>query len=221
MGRSLNKKIIAVFIFGIAFAYIEAAVVAYLRAIYYPEGFDFPLITHYDRNLTIEFFREYATLAVLITSGWLLSKRFWEGFGYFLIIFGVWDIFYYIWLKAAVNWPASVFDPDVLFLIPMPWIGPVLSAVLISLTMIVIGIDILKLFEKGYIVKPILMHWVMVLIGSALILYSYMNDFGAAFFQKYPEPYEWYLLASGLALFIIAYVHLHRLTIRKSNRAEA
>jgi hypothetical protein len=214
MDKNLNKKIIAVFIFGIAFAYIEAAVVAYLRTIYYPSGFNFPLVMQYDRNLVIEFFRELATLIILVSSGWLLSKKFWEGFAYFLIIFGVWDIFYYIWLKVTINWPASVLDSDVLFLIPMPWIGPVLSAVLISLTMIVIGIDILKLFEKGCDVKPRIMHWVMVLAGSALVLYSFMNDFDASFFQKYPKPYNWFLLTGGLVLYIGAHIHLHKNTVK-------
>jgi hypothetical protein len=216
MNKTLNKKILVIFLFGIALAYIEAAVVAYLRTIYYPSGFHFPLVMHYDRNLTIEFFREFATLVILLTSSWLLSRKFWEGFGYFLIIFGVWDIFYYVWLKITIGWPASVLDPDVLFLIPMPWIGPVLSAVLISLTMIVIGIDILKLFEKGYNIKPNLMHWAMVLAGSVMILYSFMNDFEAAFFQKYPRPYKWYLLVIGLTLFIMAHRHLHSAAVRKN-----
>jgi hypothetical protein len=194
--------------------------VAYLRTIYYPSGFQFPLVMHYDRNLTIEFFREFATLVILLTSSWLLSRKFWEGFGYFLIIFGVWDVFYYIWLKVTISWPVSVLDPDVLFLIPMPWIGPVLSAVLISLTMIVIGIDMLKLLEKGYNVKPGLIHWVLVLIGSVLILYSFMNDFEAAFFQKYPKPYKWYLLAAGLVFFIFSYIHLHNSALKEQMLSE-
>jgi hypothetical protein len=214
MNKSLNKKILIVFLFGIAFAYIEAAVVAYLRTIYYPGGFHFPLVMHYDRNLTIEFFREFATLAILVSSSWLLSRKFWEGFGYFLIIFGVWDIFYYVWLKVIINWPASVFDPDILFLIPVPWIGPVLSAILISLAMIVIGIDILKLFEKGCDVKPQLLHWAAVIIGSTLILYSFMSDFGAAFHQQYPQPYKWYLLTAGIILYITAHINLHKKAIK-------
>jgi hypothetical protein len=213
MDRKFIKKILLVFLFGIAFAYVEAAVVAYLRTIYYPEGFRFPLVMRYDRNLTIEFYRELATLVILFSSSALLSRKFWEGFGYFLIIFGVWDIFYYVWLKVTIGWPASVFDPDVLFLIPMPWIGPVLSAVLISLTMIIIGIDIARLFYKGYNVKPSLIHWALVLIGSALIFYSYMSDFGAAFFQQYPKPYNWFLLAGGIILFGISYLHLRKSAI--------
>ncbi len=214
MNKSLTKKILIVFLFGIAFAYIEAAVVAYLRTIYYPNGFHFPLIMHYDRNLTIEFFREFATLVILVSSSWLLSRKFWEGFGYFIIIFGVWDIFYYVWLKVIIDWPAAIADPDILFLIPVPWIGPVYSAVLISLAMIIIGIDILKLFEKGYDVKPKLLHWLLVLAGSAVILYSFMNDADAGFHQKLPKPYEWYLLAAGLVMYAIAHVNLRRSSFR-------
>ena len=218
MDRKLLKKILLVFIFGIAFAYIEAAVVAYLRTIYYPTGFHFPLVMRYDRNLTIEFFREFATLIILFSSSALLSRKFWEGFGYFVIIFGVWDIFYYVWLKVTIGWPASVFDPDILFLIPIPWIGPVLSAVLISLTMIIIGIDITRLFNKGYNVKPKFIHWVLVLAGSALILYSYMSDWGAAFFQKYPKPYNWFMLAGGIILFSIAYLHLRKSALKAKEK---
>lgn len=215
MNKSLNKKILLVFIFGIAFGYIEAAVVAYLRTIYYPNGFQFPLVMHYDRNLTIEFFREFATLIILASGSWLLSKKFWEGFGYFLILFGVWDIFYYVWLKVTIGWPVSVFDFDILFLIPLPWIGPVYSAVLISLAMIIIGIDILKLFDKGLSVKPKLIHWLLVIAGSSVILYSFMNDVDAGFHQKYPRPYMWYLLITGILLFITAHIHLHNSTVKK------
>ena len=218
MNSKFIKKILLVFLFGIAFAYIEAAVVAYLRTIYYPSGFHFPLVMKYDRNLTIEFFREFATLLILFSSSALLSRKFWEGFGYFVIIFGVWDIFYYVWLKVTIGWPASVFDPDILFLIPIPWIGPVLSAVLISLTMIIIGIDITRLFNKGYNVKPKFIHWVLVLAGSALILYSYMSDWGAAFFQKYPKPYNWFMLAGGIILFSIAYLHLRKSALKAKEK---
>ena len=39
----LIKKMLWVSVFGITIGYFEAAVVVYLRAIYYPEGFAFPL----------------------------------------------------------------------------------------------------------------------------------------------------------------------------------
>ena len=58
----------------------------------------------------------------------------------------------------------------------------------------------------------------MVLIGSALILYSYMSDWGAAFFQKYPKPYNWFMLAGGIILFSIAYLHLRKAALKAKEK---
>jgi hypothetical protein len=209
MKRKFYVKILYVFIFTAAFAYVESAVVIYLRHMYYPEGFHFPIKKHVDLLLYIEVIREFATLVIMVSISALLSKRFWEGFGYFLIIFGIWDIFFYIWLKVAINWPASIVDPDILFLIPVPWIGPVLAPVLVSLVMVIIGIDITRLSFKGYDVKPHLIQWIMVITGSFIILYSFMNDAGAMFYEKYPQPYNWTMLVIGLALYISAHSIFH------------
>jgi hypothetical protein len=58
----------------------------------------------------------------------------------FAIAFGVWDIVFYACLKLLLGWPASLFTWDILFLIPVPWVGPVIAPVLVSLTMIAAGI---------------------------------------------------------------------------------
>jgi hypothetical protein len=79
--------------------------------------------------------------------------------------------------------------------------------------MIAIGTDITRLFSKGYNVKPGLIQWIMVIAGSAAILYSFMSDVDAGFYEKYPEPYSWVLLATGLVLFIAAYLMLHKKSI--------
>ncbi|HVH69643.1 MAG TPA: hypothetical protein VNB49_00850, partial [Candidatus Dormibacteraeota bacterium] len=39
---------------------------------------------------------------------------------------------YYLALWATVRWPLSLRDPDVLFLIPRPWISPVWFPLLVS-----------------------------------------------------------------------------------------
>jgi hypothetical protein len=197
-----------VLLFTAAFAYIESAVVIYLRNIYYPEGFHFPLKRHYDLNLTVEVIREFATLVIMFTTGALLSRKFWEGFAYFILVFGVWDIFFYIWLKLAIGWPDSFFTFDVLFLIPVPWIAPVLAPLLISVVMIAIGGDMAHKFAKGFSLRPKLVHWLIVLAGSALILYSFTSDVDAGFHEKYPLPYNWVLLAAGLMLYLAAYIML-------------
>ena len=166
--------------------------------------------------LVIEIIREFATLVMMVSLAVLLSKKFWEGFGYFVIIFGLWDIFFYLWLKLAINWPDSLFTPDILFLIPIPWIAPVLAPVIVSLVMIMIGTDIILLFNKGFEVKPVLYHWIIVLAGSALILYSFMNDINAGFHEKYPQPYNWFLFSAGIVLFVIASIFLHKRTLKQT-----
>jgi len=142
--RQTLKRFIWVVAFGIGFAYVEAAVVVYLREIFYPQGFTFPLpnlLAEYRgmRLYATEVGRELATMVILITSSALIGTNFRTRLAYFLTIFAVWDIFYYVWLKVLLNWPATLMDWDILFLIPLPWAGPVLAPVLISLLMLVIA----------------------------------------------------------------------------------
>jgi hypothetical protein len=100
--NGLSHKILWLAVFGIAMAFVESAVVVYLRALFYPEGFKVPLKTITDYKIIIEVFREIATSSCF----YLLPsfRQEWERFAY-LAVFGIWDIFYYIWLKALINWP--------------------------------------------------------------------------------------------------------------------
>jgi len=138
----MNKRFMIIVIFSIGLAFIEAVVVVYLRTIFYPEGFVFPLVNFISDNerwlqfLRIETYREVATLVVLFSSSWLFGKDSRTRLAYFLTIFAVWDLFYYIWLKVLLGWPSSLMEWDILFLIPIAWAGPVLAPVILSLTML-------------------------------------------------------------------------------------
>jgi len=139
------RRFIALVFFGIAFGYIESAVVVYLRAIFYPNGFtlfpivDFDDIAGFGPYLVTEIGREAATLVLMFTASYMLGRNLRRRFAYFLTIFAVWDIFYYVWLKVLIDWPASILDWDILFLIPAAWAGPVLAPVVTSLTMLIIA----------------------------------------------------------------------------------
>ena len=74
---------------------------------------------------------------MLLAVGWIAGTKIQSRLGYSFFAFGLWDIFYYIFLKVFIGWPNSVMDPDILFYIPLPWWGPVLAPVLISVLMIV------------------------------------------------------------------------------------
>ncbi len=199
------SKIILLSLFAVAMGYFEAAVVVYLRDLLYPGGFSFPLQDMPVRIIVIELFRELSTMVMLVAVAALSGRRFWERFGVFIFMFGVWDIFYYIWLKVTINWPPSFLEWDILFLIPAPWIAPVIAPISISILMIFIGLSIINLFRKGRVFKPILISWALGILATASILFSFMRDWDAMFNKQIPQPYFYGLLILGLLFYIVAY----------------
>jgi hypothetical protein len=204
--ENLIRKIIWVTVFGISMAFFESAVVVYLRAIFYPEGFKFPLMALADYKIFVEVLREIASIFMLLSVACLAGKRFWERFAYFILSFGIWDIFYYVWLKVLLDWPSSLFEWDVLYLIPLPWIGPVIAPVSISVLMIVFSILIADSFQKGYNFRPTLISHMLALAGVILVLYSFMYDLNATLHQQMPKPYRYEFLVIGDLLFIGSFV---------------
>ena len=204
------QKLTGVILFAIAFAFVESSVVVYLRALYYPEGFQFPLKVLGNHHLAVELAREAATIVMLAAVGIVAGVTRWERFAYFLIAFGVWDIFYYVWLKVAINWPVSVFDWDILFLLPVPWIGPVIAPVLVSVLMIIAGALILHRDQDQWMFRVPLKVWILALAGTAVVLLSFMIDTAATLELQPPKPYRYELLAAGIALSLVAMVMAFR-----------
>ncbi len=128
-------------LFAIAMAHVEASLVVHLRSIYYPDNPQalFPLSILSHRDLAIEFARELATLVMLACVALLAASGFTRVFAAFIYTFGLWDIFYYLWLKLMIDWPVSWFEWDVLFLIPWPWFGPWIAAALIAVLFVIGG----------------------------------------------------------------------------------
>ncbi len=205
--KTTIKRFFIVVIFSIAFAYIEAAVVVYLRAIFHPDGFTFPMIVfgigpHWKRFLITEIGREAATIVLIFTGAWLFGRNRRQRFAYFLTIFAIWDIFYYVWLKVLIDWPVSIMDWDILFLIPGTWASAVLYPVLISITMLIFAAAILYRDARGRDIKVTRVDWlVFVLAGLVVVISFYIpgrhvteNDFKSYFY--------WPLFAAGLLLAI-------------------
>lgn len=201
------RRILWVVLFSVAMAVVEAAIVVYLRQLYYPEGFGFPLKLIDLTTFVIELTREAATVIMLCAVGTLAGRCFWERFAYFLLAFGVWDIAYYLWLKIFVNWPASLFDWDILFLLPLPWIGPVIAPCSIAVIMIAIGLAIIRLHARGLGFRPTCLSWILVLAATGILLYSFMHDLPATLHFQWPQPYLYGLLIISDILYIIAYIH--------------
>ncbi|HTX71013.1 MAG TPA: hypothetical protein VMH50_17945 [Thermoleophilia bacterium] len=125
----------AVCVWAAAFAAVEAMVVYYLRRLFgieyrlqfTPADFHFP-----HKYLADEQAREAATMVMLLGVAFLAGRTWWQRFAFWLLAFGVWDIFYYVWLWVLLRWPSSPGDRDLLFLIPGEWWEPVWMPVLAS-----------------------------------------------------------------------------------------
>lgn len=217
-------------LFAVAFALIESAIVVYLRELYFPEGFAFPLKFFKPQLYFVEILREIATILVLASVAHITGTYFYDRFAYFLISFGIWDIFYYVWLKIFLNWPESLLTWDVLFLIPITWIGPVLAPVLCSILMIKLGFIILELHRRGYRVRIKTSAWFLLISGSLIIIavfiYDYANliiknnllsrlteirdnpELQKIFLDFVPTHFAWEFFIVGIILLILATISI-------------
>ncbi len=207
---SLRSRILWVWIYGIAMAYLESAVVVYLRAIYYPNGFAFPLKIIPLHMALVEIGREAMTMVMLLSIAVLAGRNFWQRFSFFMMSFGIWDIFYYIWLKAFLGWPASLLTWDILYLIPVPWTGPVLVPVLVSLVMIGAAFLILHLDDQGMALHASFLEWALVGLSAVLIFVSFIFDFRNIVSGGFPNPFRWDLFLLGLFVGILIFVRWYR-----------
>ena len=168
---------ITVVVFAVAMALVEAAVVAYLRTLigsadpYRAGALGLPTWM-----MRTEIAREAATLVMLATVAWLAGRDWRARLGYFLIAFGVWDIFYYLFLAPISGWPRSFLAWDVLFLIPLPWWGPVLAPTSIAVLMLVLGTQITQFRKNENPPWPSLLSWSLCIVGTLIALYVFMTD---------------------------------------------
>lgn len=211
--RETAWRWIWVVIFAIGFAWVESALVVYLREIFYEGSFSFPLAVNWvdgkyvEHYLTkIELIREFATIVMLAAVACSSGRTGWQKFSFFMISFGIWDIFYYIWLWVMVGWPESLMTWDILFLLPLPWVGPVITPVLIAAAMIIAGTLIIYFEEKGHVIRFYWYDWVIVLGCGLLMIIAFCWDWkniaripGDDAHTGIPNPFLW-------ALFLPAYL---------------
>ena len=215
------SRTILIVVFAISFAAIEGAVVHYLHMHFYPDGFSFPLQEMSPHFLGVEVTRELGTIIVMFTVAFLAHGQWWGRFAWFMIIFGVWDIFYYVWLLVFEGWPPSLMTPDILFLIPAPWAGPVLSPVLVSIGLIVSGMLVLYGLDRG-ISAPGKRSWIPTLLGWGIILGAFLQEASTILETNDAGPFNWWLFGFGMLIWaggIAAYAGKTRSGIDKPSGA--
>ncbi len=225
-----SKTFIWASIFAVAMAFIESSVVVYLRELYYPEGFVFPLKPIDSVIAFTEFLREAATIIMLVSLAFLAGKNFSQGFAYFLYGFAIWDIFYYVFLYALLGWPESLMTWDILFLIPVSWISPVICPIILSFSMIGLACIILYYESRGILVKIKRMEWLLLITGSLAAVLSFTLDsfqyflgqyspgeiihmlrhdgFDQMVFQFIPKKFKWWIFWLGEAIILFGIIRI-------------
>lgn len=195
-----------VVVFAVAMAWMESAAVVYLRTLV---GAVNPLATPLPLPQALqwtEVVREAATLVMLFAVGWLAGATARCRFGYWLIAFGVWDLLYYAFLAAIAGWPKSLQDWDLLFLIPLPWWGPVAAPMTIAALMVLCGTLITGFDSPTRTVWPSWRVWTLSAAGAGLALFVFMQNgivgvLGGSFApQAPPGRFNWPLFVVALAL---------------------
>jgi hypothetical protein len=200
-------------------AWVEAACVYYLRVMvdrvepYQPD----PLPIR-GNLVEVELVREAATLVMLAMTGMLAGRTWRARAGYAAIAFGLWDILYYVFLRIISGWPASLLDWDILFLLPLPWWGPVLAPISIALLMIVWGTLATQSRDQ---VTDARWTWALACGGIVLALAVFMVDTWRALpdgrdavLQVLPTTFNWPLF--WVALLMMASPALHQVARRRS-----
>lgn len=222
---TLKRAVLAIVLFGVSFGYVEAAVVVYLRELSQPlagrlnpgrppENL-FPILPPTAlkespplwKTLKIEIGREAATMVMLAAVALSVGQSGTESLAAFVMAFGAWDIAFYGFLKLFIGWPASLLTWDLLFLLPVPWAGPVLAPVIVSVSMIVAGFLVLRRAEGERATRLNRLHWLVVFLGGALIVLSFTWNFRALLAGGVPQHFNWPLFALGEALGMGAFLH--------------
>jgi len=221
-------------LFAIAMGYLESAVVVYIRALYYPQGFLFPLKLISRQIMFTEMGRELATIIMLLTVAILTGKNSITRFAFFLFAFAIWDIFYYVFLYLILGWPQTFLTWDLLFFIPTVWTGPVIAPLINCIIMIAISLIIIihqyqpntgKIlpnppFCTGWLV------WSLLILGSVLIFIAYIQEYTQYILHQYtltqllspnhppqmlsyvlafvPQHFPWFLFLLGIKIHLWA-----------------
>lgn len=219
--RAALRRVLSIILFGIAFGYVEAAVVVYLRTIGGPARVAarlgaqdlFPLLRLDALSpavlalLKIEVGREAATLLMLAGVGLALTGNIRTWLAGFALAFGVWDLAFYFWLRVLIGWPASLGTWDLLFLLPVPWAAPVLAPVIVASTIAFFGARILLKDQRCFAPRRSPLPVVLPLsAGCVILLASFTWQWRSWMAGAMPQHFPWLVFAMGEALLIAGFL---------------
>jgi hypothetical protein len=204
---------VAVWVFALAFGWTEAATVVYLRATsptvpVSAVGAQFPFVLLADRLLMSEIVREACTILILAAVAWLSARSWRARVGAFLLAFGIWDLTYYVALRVMTGWPAALTNPDILFLIPRPWVGPVWAPSLIAGVFLVAGSYLY--WTPDRVRRYTLRDRAILGISAAAIIASFLVEWSAVLATQPPQAFRPWLYWIALGVSVTWFVRVER-----------
>jgi hypothetical protein len=201
--RRFGSTAVAVLAYGVAMGYLEAAVVVYLGAalglapatlvpVQVPATFG--------TFAAVEVARELATIVMIAAVGWLAGRTRLERLAWTAVVFGTWDIVYYAGLWLVIGWPPSLATWDVLFLLPVPWVGPVWAPIVVSGALVGFGLAAARRLRAG---RPIVIGPVgalAALAGGGLVVLSFILDANRVLTGDTSPWTGWPIFGAGMAL---------------------
>lgn len=197
------RRATTVAVYALAMAYLESAVVVYLqRALSMTPATLFPLRDQATLGGlgSIEVGREVATIVMLATVGWLAGRTSLERLAWTSVAFGIWDIGYYFWLWVFIGWPTSLGTTDLLFLLPVPWVAPVLAPILVSIALITFGLIVARRIRRDNSPNLELKHWILLVVGGLVVIVSFTLDSARVRNGGMPSAFAWPVFAAGMTL---------------------
>jgi hypothetical protein len=196
----MKNKFFLLVAFALAMGYLEAAVVVYLRAIFYPQGFAFPVKTIELHFAAVELGREAATIIMLLAVAFIAEATRRGRFACFMILFGLWDLAYYLFLRLTMSWPESLLTWDLLFLIPVIWTGPVLAPMLVSVLLIASGVLYYTHRKASEAVPISVAEWAVAIAGGFVVFLAFATNHGPVYAGGMPARFPWEVFTAGMAM---------------------
>ena len=200
-GTGFAVTAVVVTAYAVAMAFLESAVVVYLqRALGVDPRALFPVQEPAVAGdlAAIEVGREAATLVMLAAVGWLAGRSALERLAWTAIAFGTWDVLYYAWLWVFIGWPPSPGTWDLLFLIPVPWAGPVWAPVAVSLALVGFGLAAARQLRAGHAVHVGRAQVAAGVAGGAIVILSFCWNAPVVLDGRVPTEFPWPVFAAGM-----------------------
>jgi hypothetical protein len=213
---------VGLWIFALAFGWIEAAVVIYLREVsrgdvsVVPD--QFLLVSVPAHLVPVEVVREACTLLLLAAVASLAGRHWRDRVGGFLLAFGIWDLAYYGVLRLVLGWPDSLANWDILFLIPLPWVAPVWAPMTVAALFVITGTYLFCTAapSRTYTSTDI----AILIVAPLLIIAAFLAEWRVVPTRGVPHRFPFWLFWSGVILGTSWFVHVERrLSLRQRARA--